>query len=349
MRGGATLSQIPGFVETCASGLVAARGPDGPLRPVSLTLAALHHPFRTVKAFSPVRSLLTALAIASALPVAAQSIVVNVGRGSIGEYVVVSRSDDRSSVCDEYINPNALSLPECTRPDRGVGDGWSAPFSDGGGLLAGIGVEFDIPGPWKLAFGYSRARVVFNQTVASTNAQGLDFEKLSNELEVGQERLGALKTHGLHGVVHFYPLRRSRVQPYGGIGLGYAAMRADFGWNWQRSADPFSITTGHDQLNFDEIRKNLAGTASRGTALFKRSAPMFVFVGGVDVAVGDRFSVGIRVRRIQYPSVEVGPYVGEILRSHVPNLRLDGSEPVSTWSTLPSTGVLLKYHLRGGE
>ena len=49
-----------------------------------------------------------------------------------------------------------------------------------------------------------------------------------------------------------------------------------------------------------------------------------------------------------------GPYVGETLRSHVANMRLDGSEPVSTWSALPGTGVtevgvLLKYHLRWRE
>ena len=64
-----------------------------------------------------------------------------------------------------------------------------------------------------------------------------------------------------------------------------------------------------------------------------------------------QFSVGMRVRRLQYPSVEVGPYAGETLRDHIPNLRLDGSEPVSTWSTLPATGVtevgvVLKYRLR---
>ena len=81
---------------------------------------------------------------------------------------------------------------------------------------------------------------------------------------------------------------------------------------------------------------------------------MFVYVGGVDLAVNDRWSVGVRARRLQYPSVDVGPYVGETLRSHVPNLRLDGSEPVTTWSTLPGTGVtevgvLLKYHLRRRE
>ena len=74
----------------------------------------------------------------------------------------------------------------------------------------------------------------------------------------------------------------------------------------------------------------------------------------VDFAVSERFSVGVRARRNQYPSVEVGPYVGATLRGHVPNLRLDGSEPVSAWSTLPGTGVtavgvLLKYHLPRGE
>ena len=73
--------------------------------------------------------------------------------------------------------------------------------------------------------------------------------------------------------------------------------------------------------------------------------------GGVDFAVGVRVSVGVRARHFRCPSAQVGPYVGETLRSHVPNLRLDGSEPVSAWSTLPGTGVtevgvLVKYHLR---
>ena len=307
-----------------------------------------------MKASTPRRSFLTAVAIASALPAGAQSIVVDVGRGSIGDYVVVSRSNDRSSVCDEYINPNALGVPGCTTLERGDGDGWSAPFSDGRGLLAGAGVEFDIGGPWSLAIDYSRVEAVFDQTVASTNAQGVDFEKLSNELEVGQERLGALRTHGVHGAVNLYPIRSGPIRPYGGIGLGYAALRADFGWNWRRSADPLAITTGRDQPNFEELRRNLAGTVSRGTTLFRKNVHVFVYVGGVDFAVNDRVSVGVRARRLQYPSVEVGPYVGETLRSHVPNLRLDGSEPVSAWSTLPGTGVtevavLLKYQLRRRE
>ena len=298
-----------------------------------------------------VRALLAATATASAVPVGAQSIIVNAGQGGIGDYVIVSRSNDRSSVCDEYINPSALGVPGCVTPDRGVGDGWSAPFSHGRGLLAGAGVEFDIGGPLSLAIDYSRVEAAFDQTVASTNAQGVDFEKLSSELEVGQERLGALRAHGVHGVVNLYPIRSGPVRPYGGIGLGYAALRADFGWNWRRSADPLAITTGRDQPNFDEIRTNLAGTVSRGTTVLRKNVHVFVYVGGVDFAVSDRLSVGFRARRLQYPSVEVGPYVGETLRSHVPNLRLDGSEPVSAWSTLPATGVtevavLLKYHLR---
>ncbi len=291
------------------------------------------------------------VAIACAVSASAQSIVVDMGGSRIGDYVVVSRSNDRSSVCDEYVNPNALRVPGCATPDRGVGDGWSAPFSGGGGLLAGADVEFDIAGPLKLAFDYSRVQAVFDQTVASTDAQGADFEKLSNELDVGQESLGTLRTHGVNGVLQLYPIRSGRIRPYGGIGLGFAAMSADFGWNWRRSTDPLAITTGQDQSNFDQIRRNLAGTASTGTALFRKNVHAFVYVAGVDFAVSDRFSVGVRARRIQYPSVEVGPYVGETLRGHVPNLRLDGSEPVAAWSTLPGTGVdqvsvLLKYDLR---
>ena len=46
------------------------------------------------------------------------------------------------------------------------------------------------------------------------------------------------------------------------------------------------------------------------------------------------------------------PVLGGEDHDHGPNLRLDGSEPVPTWSKLPRTAlaemsVLLKYHLRG--
>ena len=81
------------------------------------------------------RGFLASVVVAGAASAGAQTIVVDVGRASIGDYVVVSRSNDRSSVCDEYINPNALRVPGCTTADRGVGDGWSAPFSDGLGFV----------------------------------------------------------------------------------------------------------------------------------------------------------------------------------------------------------------------
>lgn len=221
------------------------------------------------------------------------------------------------------------------------------------GLVAGAGVEFDIAGPWTLAVDYSRVHAVFDQTVASTNARGVDFEKLSNELEVGQASLGAFTTNGVHGVLRLYPLRRCWLRPYGGIGLGYATMRADSGWNWRRSADPLAITTGRDQPNFDEIRTSLAGTVSTGSAVLRKNVHVLAYAAGVDLAVSERsaWSSG------QAPSVPVGgvgPYVGATLRGRVPDLRLDGSEPVSAWSTLPRAGVTavgrqLKYHLASGE
>lgn len=303
-----------------------------------------------LSASTPARWLLATAAVVGSVPAGAQTIVADMGWGGLSDYVVVSRSDDRSSVCDEYINPNAQHVPGCATPGRGVGDGWSAPFSDGRGLLTGLGIEFDIAGPWKVAFDYGQAHSVFDQTVAATDAKGVDFEKLSSEVVAGRERLGTLTTRGLHGVIVLYPLQESRLRPYGGIGVGYATLRADFGWNWRRNADPLAITTGRDQPNFEEIRRNLAGTSSTGSVLFREKVFVPVYVVGVDFAVNDRFSVGLRARRLQYPSLEVGPYVGETLRDHVPNLRLDGSEPVSTWSALPranltTVSVLLKCDL----
>ena len=43
-------------------------------------------------------------------------------------------SNDRASICDEFINPLYASVPGCTDAARGVGDSWSVPFDGAGGV-----------------------------------------------------------------------------------------------------------------------------------------------------------------------------------------------------------------------
>ena len=53
---------------------------------------------------------------------------------------------------------------------------------------------------------------------------------------------------------------------------------------------------------------------------------------------GPLVSVGLKVQWKRFKTFESGGYSGDLLRSHPPNLRLDGSEPVSARSRTDDTG-----------
>ena len=100
-----------------------------------------------------------------------------------------SAGNDRSSVCDEYINPRAVEIPVCITPERGRGDGWQAHYDGETGWIGGFEVGYRFSGAYRVALAASRRVIDVGQTVNSTDATGTDFEKLSNEIDVGRETL----------------------------------------------------------------------------------------------------------------------------------------------------------------
>ena len=72
---------------------------------------------------------------------------------------------------------------------------------------------------------------------------------------------------------------------------------------------------------------------------------------GADFALTESASLGVKGRWVSFGAFRGGgeDLVWHPLRSHVPNLRLDGSEPVVGWMSTPDTGMLdvsvnLKHH-----
>ena len=252
--------------------------------------------------------------------------------------VVESRSNDRASVCDEYINPRALAAPGCTMPDRGTGDGWLAPFDSGAGFSAEAEVGFRLSSRLRLAVAYARNVTEFDQTVSSTDATGADFDKISNELSIGEETLGSATSDEVLLVVYRDWPNGTRWTPYVGVGGAVSRTRKDFSWLWARSADPAHIAAGLGQPNAEEIRRNLAGTVSAGRRTIRDVMVGYVLVAGIDRELSDRVSVGMKVQWKCFEAFESDGYAGDLLRSHPPNLRLDGSEPVSAWSRTNDTG-----------
>ena len=273
---------------------------------------------------------------------------VSLGGNISPDVTVMSRGNDRASICDEYINPRALAVPGCSDPDRGAGDGWRAPFDRAGGFSAEAELGFRLSSRYRLAGLYSYTRTDFDQTVSSTDATGADFDKISNELATGEETLGAVRSHEFFLVgLRDWP-NRSRWTPYLGAGLGISWVRKDFSWLWARSADPRDITTGSGQPNAGEIRSNLAGTVSSGRAVLRDAVAGYVLMAGVDRALSDSLSVGFKVQWKHSGAFDSDAYQGDLLRSHAPNLRLDGSEPVSAWSGTRDTArwsalITLRY------
>lgn len=284
-------------------------------------------------------SALTALLV-SACPAGAAPVYMGVSLGGnvSPDVTIASRSNDRASICDEYINPNALSVAGCTTPDRGAGDGWRAPFDGGWGLSLEAELGYRLSPRYRFAALYAYNETGFDQTVSSTDATGVDFDKIGNELSVGEETLGTARSHELFLVtIRDWP-NRTRWTPYAGVGVGVSWARKDFSWLWARSADPRDIASGGAQPNAGEIRHNLAGTRSVGRATLRDVMAGYVLMAGIDRALSKALSVGVKVQWKDFDAFESDAYQGDLLRSHAPNLRLDGSEPVSAWSRTGNTG-----------
>lgn len=280
-----------------------------------------------------------ALSCGAAAPLAAAEAYVElaVGANASQDVLVASNSDDRASICDEYINPRALEVPSCTATDRGTGDGWFAPFGSGAGFSAEMAFGLRLSERYRIAAAYGHDRTNFHQTVSSTDASGVDFDKIANELALGEETLGSARSHQLFLIGMLEWPNRSPWTPYAGVGFGVAWTRMGFSWLWARSPDPNDIATGIGQPNAAEIRRNLAGTESIGHRTMRDATTGFVFLAGVEREVSDFLSVGLRAQWKRFEDFESKAYQGDLLRSHAPNLRLDGSEPVSAWSRTKDT------------
>ncbi len=262
---------------------------------------------------------------------------VSLGGNGSGDVTMRSRSNDRASICDEYINPRALSVLGCTTPDRGAGDGWAAPFDGGRGFSAEAEIGYRFSPRFRVAAIYGYNTTDFHQTVSSTDASGVDFDKIGNELSIGEESLGTASSNELYAVVYRDWPNRSQWTPFAGVGVGLARVRKDFSWVWARSADPDDILTGRDQPNADEILRNLSGTVSAGRWALKDTMAGFLVLAGASRPLTDTVSLAFKIQWKRFDTFDSGAYGGGLLRSHPPNLRLDGSEPVINWTRTDDT------------
>ena len=294
---------------------------------------------------------LLAFGVLFAVPAHAQNrwyLGAEFGGGVAPGVTMNGNSNDRSSLCDEFINPQYASVPGCTDPSRGAGNGWKAEFAGAGGLIGNLSIGYQVR-PWlRLEAEHSVWKVTYDDAALVGGATGSNQEKLTQEIFLARERLGTLSANGVF--INVYLDHTLDERPFGlyvGAGGGVALTAAGYASLWARNKDVDAIKTGLDQPNGDEIRQNLAGTFSDGQTVMRAASPAIHLMVGADRHLSERFSIGFKAQYIMYLDFESDDLVWDPLRSHEPNIRKGGTEPVhGIYSTSDLSAVTVGLQLK---
>lgn len=239
----------------------------------------------------------------------------------------VGTAFDGGSECDEYINPLAPQDPGCA--DQGTSD-WESEVGGAGGILAAASLGYRLGGSGlRVEAEYFHRESVFNETTPAAAAGGASFAKLAGELQRAEDRIGSVTSNNVFGnVLYDFPVD-GPVTPYVGFGLGFGVTAMDYGSLWVRSNDPNRITTGAGRPNAEEIQRNLANTTSSASVELRDTLFSYQALFGASFALSESVALDVKGRWVDYGTFADDAIVWDPLRSHPPNRRLDGSQPVS--------------------
>ena len=260
--------------------------------------------------------------------------------------------NDRASRCDEFVNPQFAQLAGCTNPDRGEGavDAWKSNFNSVRGALGGAAIGYRIDSRFHVELALSGRNANYEESTPILDLDGIAFtRKFGSELPQANERIDSVRSVDAFANVYYRVPNASRFTPYVGVGVGFSKTRMRYAALWQRSADPNTIESARGLSNEDAVRRNLAGTASRAGGTLRDTLRGYQLLVGVERVLNERLVLALQGRWAKLSAFEDGGSYRE-LRSHVSNLRRDGSEPVvyraRTKDTgFASVGLRLIYHL----
>ena len=242
-----------------------------------------------------------------------------------------SGDTDRASRCDEFVNPRYAELEGCTDANRGVGavDDWLSDFDSASGWQAGLAGGFEIGEHWRVELEFLERRIDVDETTPILRPMGdvafMDF--FGAELPEATERIGRFASSNLFANVYFQWPNRSRFTPYAGVGGGVSWATMEYAALWRRSADPATVVSARGLPNEDEVRRNLAATSTVANKRLRDRLGGWQLLIGVRYDISETVALSLQGRWARFSAFgDGGSY--QQLRSHVSNLRLDGSEPV---------------------
>ena len=241
-----------------------------------------------------------------------------------------SGDTDRASRCDEFINPRYAELEGCTNPDRGTGavDDWKSKFDRAGGWLAGAALGYHFPPGYRLELEAIHHTTNRDESTAILSPDGVPFTQVFGaELPRADETIGRFAATGIFANLIIDFPNASRFTPFIGFGAGIVEARMDYAAWWERSDAPALMETARGLPNEAEVRRNLAGTISRTSDRLRDRLRGRQLLFGAHYRLRERLALELRGRWTSLSAFhDGGDY--RALRSHVSNLRRDGSEPV---------------------
>ena len=238
--------------------------------------------------------------------------------------------NDRASRCDEFVNPRYAELDGCTDPERGAGavDSWRSEFDRAWGLFAGAAIGYRFRDRFRVELEAFHRQADYDESSNILDPSGAAFTQIFGaELPQAHERVGKVSAAGAFLNLYLDLPGSDRFTPFLGIGPGLGFTRMDYGALWERSGDPSTVDTARGLPNEAEVRRNLAGTVSSVDHRLRDLLHGYQVLFGVDYKLTEALSVELRGRWTDLSEfTDRGDY--DRLRSHVSNLRRDGSEPV---------------------
>ena len=277
-------------------------------------------------------------------PVQAEGFYVSGELGmNFGESLETAGHDtDRSSVCDEYINPRFMTVSDtpgwentnCTGPNRGSDSIWENKFGSDEGVLFGSAIGYHLADSrFRVELEYFYRDTGHDEASEITVSGGQVLSKVVQEIVRAEEHIGDVSSHNLFANLYMDFANGSRFTPYVGIGIGFGFTELEYGGVFARDVDPTNITTGNAPPggqalpNAAQVQQNLAGTTTTESEDLDDTLFGYQVLFGVDYALTDSLLLGVKGRWISYDSFRDKDEWDQ-LRSHPSHLRRDGGETV---------------------
>ena len=159
---------------------------------------------------------------------------------------------------------------------------------------------------------YFHRTTVYNESADADIFDDVSLDKAEQEIELARGRVDDLQSHNLFVNAYYDFASASSFTPYVGVGVGLERAALDYASTWKRNDDPSRIMTFDDPA----LKAKLAGTTTIGDARLTDLMVGYQVLAGVDYALSDPVTLGLKFRWVDFGEFESDPVEWNQLRSH---------------------------------